>query len=1050
MELHAQQSLVFRDGDKEWKSAMELYRGKNYGAARQAFSQIVRLESDKVTLRSTQAQYYSALCAIELFRPDAEKQMKAFVREHPESALLQDAYFQLGSLQYRNRKYRSALVWYSQVDEYKLKGVQLMEFKFKRGYCFFIAKDLKKAANSFFQIKDIEGRYKSSALYYYSHIAYVNKNYQVALNGFNVLSEDPAFSPVVPYYICQIYFLQGKYNKVVSYAPEYLEQASTQRIPEIARIIGQAYYSMHNYAKAIPYLEKFQKEGDTMERQDKFELGYCYYKLKKYDKAIGLLEEVGGDEDALLQTASYCLADCYLNKDFKQRAKTAFAATARMDFDAEMQQDALFNYAKMAYELSYSPFNETIKAFDKYLQKYPDSDRNDQAYDYLVKVYMTTRNYQDALESMDKIHRKTVSIEEAYQRVAYLRALELIKQLNYQEGNEYLDKSLKYRQYNSIVASSCLYWKGEVFFRMEKYLQSIKYYNDFLLTPGASQTNLYDRAHYNLGYACFKLKHYERASIWFRKFENRASAENSQMLSDARNRIGDYYFLNREYALAVKYYDRVISSGNWDADYSRFQKGFALGLLGRPGEKIEMLQDLIATAPESAYADDAFYEMGKAYVRAEQETKALKCYQSLVKQFPSSNYLSRTLLQVGLLHYNSKQLDLALLDYKKVVQQFPGTPEFRSAMIGIKNIYLDMNKVDDYFAFVKSLGHENQVDDSQRDSLTYLSAEKLYMSGNLIAASDAFQRYKTSFPQGGFLLNANFYKAQCDVEEGNKALALDGFEYVVEQPQNLFTEQALLAATAINYEMGNFQRAGVQYHILAQKAQSPSNVLVARIGEMRCAYALKQYQQVIETAESVLKSDKVNEEVTREANFDRAKSKMALGLKNQALSAFRVLATETQSLEGAEAKFQVAFLLFHLKRFDEADKEVNNFIEMNSPHHYWLAESFLLLSDVYLKKNDEFQARYTLQSIIDNYGISNDGIIQRAQEKLNDLLDSQKKKAVKKDHNGMKIHLTTEKSTGKSNFSQDKKAVKDTLGLDEAKMILEQMLKNEQDSVTRE
>lgn len=55
---------------------------------------------------------------------------------------------------------------------------------------------------------------------------------------------------------------------------------------------------------------------------------------------------------------------------------------------------------------------------------------------------------------------------------------------------------------------------------------------------------------------------------------------------------------------------------------------------------------------------------------------------------------------------------------------------------------------------------------------------------------------------------------------------------------------------------------------------------------------------------------------------------------------------------------------------------------MSSPHAYWTGKTFLLLSDIAVKKGDTFQARATLQSLIDYYTVSNDGIIDEARAKL--------------------------------------------------------------------
>jgi hypothetical protein len=55
---------------------------------------------------------------------------------------------------------------------------------------------------------------------------------------------------------------------------------------------------------------------------------------------------------------------------------------------------------------------------------------------------------------------------------------------------------------------------------------------------------------------------------------------------------------------------------------------------------------------------------------------------------------------------------------------------------------------------------------------------------------------------------------------------------------------------------------------------------------------------------------------------------------------------------------------------------------MNTPHQYWMARSFILLADIYLELGDDFQARHTFQSIIDNYDISGDGILTDARSRL--------------------------------------------------------------------
>jgi hypothetical protein len=54
-----------------------------------------------------------------------------------------------------------------------------------------------------------------------------------------------------------------------------------------------------------------------------------------------------------------------------------------------------------------------------------------------------------------------------------------------------------------------------------------------------------------------------------------------------------------------------------------------------------------------------------------------------------------------------------------------------------------------------------------------------------------------------------------------------------------------------------------------------------------------------------------------------------------------------------------------------------------------VAKGFILLSDVYVKKENNFQAKQTLQSIIDNY--EGQELVVIAREKLNAILATETK-----------------------------------------------------------
>jgi TolA-binding protein len=101
------------------------------------------------------------------------------------------------------------------------------------------------------------------------------------------------------------------------------------------------------------------------------------------------------------------------------------------------------------------------------------------------------------------------------------------------------------------------------------------------------------------------------------------------------------------------------------------------------------------------------------------------------------------------------------------------------------------------------------------------------------------------------------------------------------------------------------------------------------------------------------------------------------------------VAKEVKSAEGAESKYRVAEIYFSRKDYENAEKEIVNFSDKTTPHQYWMAKSFILWSDIFVIKGNNFQAIQTLQSIIDYYENTDDGILSLAREKYKVLTEKQ-------------------------------------------------------------
>ncbi len=963
--MFAQKTAVYQQPDADYRLALDLFNKEKYGAAKKLFESTLESIDDVHCEVRINAIYYKSICKVELFHPDAESSLLTFIRQFPTHPKQGIANLQMGNLQYRKRSYEAAIEWYKKVDIFDLTQREREELHFKIGYSYFMTDNIERAKQSFFEIRSPASLYYAPAQYYYGHIAYTEKNYETALISFQRITDDRSFGPIVPYYIAHIYFLQGKYDMVIEYAPDLLEEASTRRVAEISRIIGESYFKTGEYDEAIPYLETFHSQSRSeFSRSDHYQLGYAYYNSRDYENAINHFERVTAVEDSLAQSAYFHLADAYLKTGQKRFARNAFISAHQMDFFPAIKQESLFNYAKLSYELSFSPYNEAILAFQKYIEDYPDSPRISNAQEHLVNLYMTTRNYKAALESLDNIGVTTKRFREAYQRIAYFRGVELYNNGDYSGAIEHFKKSKNYPEESFIVAK-CIYWIAEAYYRIQNFDKAIEYHREFLTTPGAFDLEYFNNAYYTIGYAYFKQEDYHRALIAFRQFIRGDNLRN-RFVNDAYLRIADSYFMTKNYSNAITFYNRAIELSIIDPDYAIYQKALVEGVQGNFSAKSESLKLLLDKYPETNFADDAVFEIANTYMVTDKSEQALYYYNKLIAQHPHSSHIKSAKLQTALIYYNLNRDDDAVEVCKAVIDSYPGTKEAMEALTIMKNIYVGLDKVDEYFAFAENISFAD-ISKSQQDTLTYVAAEQRYMQGDCTNAVKSFANYIESFPNGIFITHARFYKAECEYRMNELQVALRGYEFVLEQPRSQFSENAALRASSIQFRMNNFEAALKHYLTLENVSEQRSNILEARIGQMRCYFKLSRFENAIEAAKMVIDDERSPRNILQEANLLKGKSYLRTQNTEEAQKSFKRTTQLGKTEMAAEAKYNLALIEFRSGNYEQSEDMIFTFINEIAGYDYWLAKMFILLADNYLQTENIFQAKHTLQSIIDNY-----------------------------------------------------------------------------------
>ncbi len=961
-----QRSYQFDAPNRLFVEGKELFSLKNYSGCIDKLEAYKQHSTDADLIQ--EADYMLVYSAYEQGRPNAVELLKDYLDVYPASRHADEVNFLIGSAHFGQGEYQKAIFWFNESNIDMLSPEQQEVYCFRLAYSLLQIGDMEKARGYFARIEQIGTKYREASTYYVAYIDYATGKYNNALVEFTRLKDLPDYKERSLYYITQIYFIQNKYEKVISEGKELLASyPDSENNSEVYRIMGNAYYHLGNEDQAINMLSKYVSSTDSPLRGDLYILGVCYYNKGNYSSAVNALGRTVRENDALSQNAYLYLGQSYLKLKDKNNARMAFEAAATSSFDKQVKEAAMYNYALLIHETAFTGFGESVTIFEDFLNDFPNSKYADKVNDYLVEVYLTTKNYQAALNSIDKIKHPSTKILEAKQDILFQLGTQAFTNMELDKAVDLFSRAISLGAYNLESRNDAYFWRGESYYRQGEYNKAISDYRTYLNNTRQRNTDMYALAHYNLGYSYFKLKEYGEALNRFRQYVNLESNQQTPAYADAYNRIGDCLFHNRQFAMAEENYTRAAQLQPSAGDYSVYQKGFLLGLQKDYKGKISVMDRLIREFPESQYVDDALFEKGRSYVLLDNNQAAAASFEQLMRDFPQSSLARKAGVQLGLIYFNDNQPEKAADAYKSVISNYPGSEEAKVALQDLKSVYIELNDINSFAAYANSLGGNVRFEVSEQDSLTYLAAEKLFMRGDNEGARRSLTNYLQTFPQGAFSSNANFYLASIafakkDLEEAKRLFSL-----VLESGDTKFREESWARKAEIEYLDKDYAAAMESFKHLQAVAENPENKEAAKLGLMRCAELTGQPQEALLAANDLLKEPKLSPEIMSEARYVRAKAYISLKQENKALADLKEISKDIRTIHGAEAKYLLAQLYYDNKDDKNAETVLMNFIENGTPHQYWLARGFILLADIYIRQGDDFQARQYLTSLQNNY-----------------------------------------------------------------------------------
>ena len=908
-------------------------------------------------------QFYQALSALELFNNEAQFRLEQYLENYPLGNYSRQAYLALAKLHFRNKEFEKVIAKLSNINVYDLEFLEEAMYYFRLGYSYFSLNKYEEAKLTFFNIKYVAFTYSELTTYCLSHMAYKEGNYATALQGFQQLTSTTILGVISKYYITHIYYYQERFNELIDFAKPLLENSyNPKRDKELKRLIGDAYFALGQYQNSIDYLEDYMSDdsSSSLDRIEKYQLGLAYYELQDYNKATNQFEDILLNQDSLSQFAAHQLGQCYLLVDEKPLAINAFKYASAINYDYTLKEDAAFNYLKLIYEQQ-SSYSNAIESIEQFIEDYPQSIHINYVQDLLIKAYTSTKDFQTAVDKLSALSIMSLPQQQVYQKLSYYLAAEHFISKRYEQSIKWFDKSIEYPIDNKLFALA-YYWKAEAYYHTKDYSNAIESFKAFNIKDGSFLLEEYKQAHYSLAYTYYQSFNYKDAILWFRKYIG--LSDDIQKQIDAYLRLGDAYYMTQDYSRAQEFYGLVEESAAFDVDYAIHQQIQCFGLTNQIDKKRTALNQLISDYPQSLYNDDAMLNLSTMYLNEDRKEESVALLSDLIKKHPKSILVKTALLKLGLNFYNESESDSAIYYFKSVIENYPNTKESKEALIAYKNVSVESGDVKSYFDYVGELSNVS-VDIASKDSISYEASENLYLKQDYEKAIDAFDNYLNEFDDPIFKLNAHFYRAE-SIFTTNPDLAVDDYLSVLEFSQNIFTERALSRLARLEFNKKEYGVAALHYTNLKAIAQENSIFREATVNLFYCYKILDLNVNLIESAKAVLDLDKVDAELANEARLVIANNYFDESEFHLAKKDYQIISKQNQSEIGSEAKYQLAYLAYLESDFEQSEKIIFQLAE-NFYSDFYIAKSFILLADIYKEKDNLFQSKATLQSIVDNY-----------------------------------------------------------------------------------
>ena len=420
-----------------------------------------------------------------------------------------------------------------------------------------------------------------------------------------------------------------------------------------------------------------------------------------------------------------------------------------------------------------------------------------------------------------------------------------------------------------------------------------------------------------------------------------------------------------KYEEAIRYYNDAIAGKISDLDYAYYQRGVVYGILDKISDAINSLDLVINNYAKSIYHDDAIFEKAQLNFQQDNLQDAVLGYSKIINEKEGSPFVPYSLLKRAGAFTNLNKNQEAIIDYEHILTHYNFHPVTQDAFLGLQDMYDKTGRGEEFKKWIEVM---EGVDPKNSLLITarFNDAKNLYAAEKYKPAIDAFVSYLRIYPDIANSIEARYYLADSYGRVGEVEKAISNYQSILDNKDPAYYAKSLVRIADLQFQKGAFQDAKFYYARLLENSRNKKDKSIAWTGLMECNYLTANYDSTIYFGKEIKNSGNATVDAESKALLFIAKAYYAKQDLDNALDYFISTVNLAKDRNGAEAQYLIAEIQFNQKKHRQSLETLYQVNNLFSDYDDWVGKAFLLVAENFISLNEIFQAKATLNSIIDN------------------------------------------------------------------------------------